>query len=347
MKLLLISVLSNKTNGGIAIWTSRFLANCGVHDIDCHLVNTEMVGKRSENATANRNIFDELFRSFRIFRDTKNALRNNDFSAAHLNTSCGTFGLFRDYFVALMIKKKGVRLITHFHCDIPYWINNSLSRRCLGKLVSISDVNLVLCENSRQYLEQQFGAISHKVPNFLDSNVIRNDERKINQILKTAFFVGRVEEAKGAKEIFEVAKRFPDINFRLAGEISEVVSSWDKPNNVFLLGPLPHNEVLNEMDEADVFIFPSHTEGFSLALAEAMARGLPAIATNVGAAEDMLSDGCGCVVPVGDVEKIKSALEAFNDAQKREQLSYASITKAKKQYTTKAVVQKILVYYVK
>ena len=52
MNLLLISVQSNKIKGEIAAWTSRFLANCGAHDIECHLVNTEIVGKRSENSTA-------------------------------------------------------------------------------------------------------------------------------------------------------------------------------------------------------------------------------------------------------------------------------------------------------
>jgi glycosyltransferase involved in cell wall biosynthesis len=57
-----------------------------------------------------------------------------------------------------------------------------------------------------------------------------------------------------------------------------------------------------------VFVLPSEIEGFSLALLEAMARGLPCIATDAGGNAEALSDGCGWLVPPGDVGALANAL---------------------------------------
>ncbi len=62
---------------------------------------------------------------------------------------------------------------------------------------------------------------------------------------------------------------------------------------------------------ADIFVLPSHAEGMSNALLEAMAVGLPPIATRVGAAESMIEDGVsGILVDVGDRDAME---DFFND----------------------------------
>ena len=345
MKLLLMSVQSEQSRGGIATWTARFLDACEAHGISCTLVNTETVGKRQTQGTARRSALDEFVRTRRIFRDLRAALKQGKYDAAHLNTSCGTFGLFRDLIAAKRIRRKGIRTVTHFHCDIPYWIHNPLSRWALGRLVALSDVRLVLCENSRLYLEKTFGASSEKIPNVLDDNMIRADEKPVADTISTAFFVGRVSEAKGARELYELASRLPHITFRLAGVPSDTVAAWSKPENVVLVGSLPHAEVLSEMDRADVFIFPSHSEGFSLALTEAMARGLPSVATDVGANADMLADGCGFVVKKCDVDGMVAAMEALTDPDARREVSRRAAEKARRAYATDVIVEQIRSYY--
>jgi len=60
---------------------------------------------------------------------------------------------------------------------------------------------------------------------------------------------------------------------------------------------------------ADIFVQPSHVEGMSNALLEAMACGLPAVATTVGAAPQMVDDGVdGLLVPPGDPDALASAM---------------------------------------
>lgn len=345
MKLLLISVASEESKGGIAIWTKMFLSRCAKHGIDCRLVNTVAVGKRKVLGNVRRNLLDESIRTIRIFNDLRKSIKNNEFDVVHLNTSCGTFGLFRDYIIAKQVKAKKLKLVVHFHCDIPYWINNVVSRKCLKKLLGISDERLVLCENSRFYLESQFGIASLKVPNFIDDTVILQKEKNISENISKAFFVGRVEEAKGAKEMYELAKRFPKIRFRLAGVVSDAVMLWDKPENIELIGPKSHDEVLNEMDNADVFVFLSHSEGFSLALTEAMARGLPCIATDVGAARDMLENKGGVIVSAGNVDEAIIAMNSMRDANKRREMSLWNLEKAKACYAASAAMRKIVEFY--
>lgn len=337
MKLLLISVQSTVSRGGIAVWTDRYLSRCASHGIDCTLVNTEMIGKRAEQGTAKRSLSDEIVRTRRIFANLRDALKA-EFEVAHLNTSCGTFGLFRDYLVAKRIKAKGIRLVTHYHCDIPYWIHNPVSRYVLGKLANLSDRNLVLCENSRRYLEEQFGVESVKVPNFIEDDLVCSDPKSIRECIQHIFFVGRVEEAKGAVEMYELAKRFPNLTFELVGQVSDAVAGWEKPDNVLLPGGMPHKKVIESLDKADLFLFPSHSEGFSVALMEAMARGIPAVATDVGANADMLADGCGIIVPKGNVDAMEQALLQMQSADERKSMSYKAVEKVRTCYTTDAVL---------
>jgi glycosyltransferase involved in cell wall biosynthesis len=60
-----------------------------------------------------------------------------------------------------------------------------------------------------------------------------------------------------------------------------------------------------------VFIFPSFFEGFGLVLLEAMACGLPAIASESTAGPDILTKNCGRVLPTGDLDALVDALRWF------------------------------------
>ena len=339
MKILLISPKMERPNGGIAIWTEMYLEGCAKADVSCTVVNTAPIGKRALNGSAGRSASDELVRTRKIFQDLKKSLKER-YDAVHLNTSCGTFGVIRDYLIAKKIRRKlpKTKLVVHFHCDIPFQVRNKISKRYLAKLVSLCDDKLVLCENSRKYLLKNFHVESEMVPNFINEAVILDTPKPIAETLRTAFFVGRVSRAKGAEEMFALAKRLPNVSFRLAGAIPEEVATWEKPDNLYLLGPLPHDEVFAEMDQADLFIFPSHSEGFSVALMEAMARGLPTIATNVGAAENMLEDRGGIIVDVGDVDAMVRAFDSMQTRPSREHASLWVWEKVKQNYTTESVM---------
>lgn len=335
MKLLLISIKSTSPTGGIAVWTEHFLSYCRQHGINCHLVNTELIGKRT--TTLKRTLWGEWKRTHGIFRSLKQQLRENDFDAVYLNTSCGTYGLFRDAHIGKLVHKKGVPLITHYHCEIPYWVKCSTNVRTLGQLAHISQHNLVLCQNSLQFLKEHYGIDAKKVPNFVQSSLLRHEPKPMEGAVKRVVFVGNITEHKGAAELYHIARHRPDVGFHLIGRVGETVSTWDTPKNVTLTDHLPQEQVIALLDQADLFLFPSHTEGCSMALMEAMARGVPAIATDTGANAEMLADGCGVVVPCHDTEAMLTAMRRLDDPALRQEMAQKSIQKIAQYYTEQNV----------
>jgi glycosyltransferase involved in cell wall biosynthesis len=74
-------------------------------------------------------------------------------------------------------------------------------------------------------------------------------------------------------------------------------------------GPAEHGRVLDLMRKTDIFLLPSHGEGFPNSLVEAMAAGMASVVTPVGAVPEMVADGGALVIPVGDAGALRSAIE--------------------------------------
>ena len=64
---------------------------------------------------------------------------------------------------------------------------------------------------------------------------------------------------------------------------------------------------------ADLFVLPTHYEGYGMVVAEALARGLPVISSQTGAIPDLIGDHAGIVVPPGDCTALQIALKRVFD----------------------------------
>ena len=117
--------------------------------------------------------------------------------------------------------------------------------------------------------------------------------------------------------------------------------------NVVLAGTIEHDEVSKEMKDADVFMFLSRFsgEGFSNALAEAMAAGLPCIVTDWASNKDMIEDRGGIVVPINDVEEAIQAVKDIQNYDLRLSASRFNINKVKECYVDDKVIRKYVKSY--
>jgi starch synthase len=98
------------------------------------------------------------------------------------------------------------------------------------------------------------------------------------------------------------------------------------------LPSLSHEQVLLEMRQHDVLIFPSLFEGFGLAITEAMSQGTPVITTAHTAGPDIIDDGVdGFIVPIRSAEAIAEKLELL--ARDRERLRAMKISAREKAQT--------------
>ena len=79
-------------------------------------------------------------------------------------------------------------------------------------------------------------------------------------------------------------------------------------------------------DRADIFVFPTQADCFPIAIIEAMAAGLPVIATDVGALREEVEDGVnGFIVPPSDASAIVGAVRSLlNDESKRKAMAISS-----------------------
>jgi phosphatidyl-myo-inositol dimannoside synthase len=89
--------------------------------------------------------------------------------------------------------------------------------------------------------------------------------------------------------------------------------------DVEFLGQRDRADVRDALDSSDLFVLPSLTEGLPRALLEAMARGLPAVASDVGGVPELLPRPC--LVPPGDADVLAARIElAMSDDRGRRRL---------------------------
>ena len=119
---------------------------------------------------------------------------------------------------------------------------------------------------------------------------------------KTVLFVGRLAEKKGVKYLIE-AMQWIDAELLIAGDgplreaLVQETARLKLTDKVRFLGAMSHEELPRVYASADIFAAPSVTardqdkEGFGLVILEAMASGLPVVASRSGGITDLIQDG--------------------------------------------------------
>ena len=113
----------------------------------------------------------------------------------------------------------------------------------------------------------------------------------------------------------DLARRHPELRLTCAGtgaSADAVLAGFpeDVRSRVTVLPRLDREGILDQLRQSDIFVFPTLFEGFSLALVEALAAGLPVVCTPVGSAPDILrGDVDAITIPVADAESLVHAVE--------------------------------------
>lgn len=131
--------------------------------------------------------------------------------------------------------------------------------------------------------------------------------------------VGRLRHEKGQAVLLEampvVKREFPAVKLLMVGDGPDQTSLKQKAErlgiaaNVVWLGRQDSDEVFRLMGLMDMAVVPSHFEGFGLVAAEAMAAGLPVVASKVDGLVEVVEDGVtGLLFPPGDAASLADAL---------------------------------------
>ena len=124
------------------------------------------------------------------------------------------------------------------------------------------------------------------------------------------------------------------------------LKSWGFNRGVTLTGTLSETEVFQLLSEADALVLPSaglKGEAWPVSVMEAMAAGLPVIATVVGATPEMITSGVdGLLVAQGDIDAMLDAVVALaNDVDLRLRIGEAARSTARRRFDVSATARSL------
>jgi len=124
--------------------------------------------------------------------------------------------------------------------------------------------------------------------------------------------------------------------------LKELVAHYGLKENVFFLGYVPSDQLINYYNSADVLVHTSYAEGLSTIILEAMAAGLPVVSTPAGGNAYLLQNSnAGVVVPFGNATSVFAAVDKImKDNQFRALLALNGRTYASKNFRWNEIVEK-------
>jgi spore coat protein SA len=237
-----------------------------------------------------------------------------------------------------MADKYGIQVVLHMH-------NSMLLQANAGQHRALKQTTIVFCseflrKEAAAALPNQFEK-THVVYNGADDVRFRPPNRNHHSV-PTVIFTGRLVPYKGVHVLLE-AMRILEKN-GVAAKCQIVGSSGFgnskgtkytrkleqlKPNNTDLVGYKSGDALAEMLQNANIFCCPSiWNDPFPLAPLEAMATGLPVVASNVGGIPEALAYGGGLLVPPNNPEALAEALRTLiEDVAYREEMGvrgYAS-----------------------
>lgn len=250
-----------------------------------------------------------------VFR-LKRYCKQNDVDYVHAHSS--------SFFIAVLLKLiyPGIKIIWHDHNGLSEFIH---SERTLPlKLASILfDKIIVVNYKLKEWAEKSlFCKEVIYFPNFTNGINILNSETQLKgREGKRILCLANLREQKNHFLLLDVAKKIrasnPDWTFHLVGkdfgdeysrQIKELIISEDLGNNVFIYGS--KNDVENIINQSDIAVLTSKSEGLPVALIECGLLKKPFVSTKVGEIPLIIKDGInGFTVEVNDCDLFCQKLE--------------------------------------
>jgi glycosyltransferase involved in cell wall biosynthesis len=227
----------------------------------------------------------------------------------------------RKYIVARMVLRTPARLVLHAHgaaFDTFFLGLPGFLRRRLASLLKESDAVIALSSQWQEFFATCVGVPRERIwvlvnPTKLPAVYPDRSERDRVQFL----FIGRIGRRKGAFDLLQAYQALPhDVRARASIVFAGDGRTEQLREQARLVGPdvtvhswLGPEERDRLLAASDILALPSRNEGVPMAILEAMAYGLPVIATPVGGIPDVITDQKeGLLVEVGDTKQLTSAM---------------------------------------
>jgi glycosyltransferase involved in cell wall biosynthesis len=193
----------------------------------------------------------------------------------------------------------------------------------------------------------EYGVDSSKIAvmwNGVDEKIFcpLNNKEKLE---KYVLYTGVLRARKGLFDLMKcvvlVKKIIPDIKFIICGtgpllqKLKEQVQNLGLEEQVIFLGRVDRKKLIQMYQNATIHVIPSIYEGLPTVLLEAMACGLPVVATNIGGNRDIISSNVnGLLVPPGSPKEMAQMISVlWVDESLRNRLGHSARETILKKYT--------------
>lgn len=282
----------------------------------------------------------------------------------HLHTSQGN-GWLKDTFYILVSKGLGCRVILHMHGG-NFHLNYNQSPRIIRwytrRLLQMADMMIAVSGEWQNRLENIIpnGRIITLL-NCVDVNVIKPPSCTENLPGPVhALFLGRVGPLKGTFDLIKalgiIRSRDCPLHTWIAGDeerhgdLKKAQTELDElglTDTCDLLGYIDQDRKNQLLKEASIFILPSYYECLPMSVLEAMAAGLPIIATPVGGIPEVVENGSnGYLVPIGDIQSLADKIaDLVVNYELRTTMGRRSRWIAERDFDAKSYVDKLVSLY--
>lgn len=239
---------------------------------------------------------------------------------------------------SVSMKQKGSYALKHY-LKLNFLLEPYFEKKALNKSKSIIAVSNWI-KNEVESIIGPANKIIY-IPNGINlsksSVKINVSDRASSIVHPSIFYVGRLIKFKGVDilidALYEVKKQIPEIHLYIAGagcqlkRLERKSEILDLTENITFLGYLSEAEKEYFFSESDIFVIPSRYETFGIVVLEALARGTPVIASNVGGIPDILGYGeYGILFNPEDVQDLtKSIVSLLSNSKLQKELSEKGI----------------------
>lgn len=168
---------------------------------------------------------------------------------------------------------------------------------------------------------------------------LRQSDRALRERSKL-IIIGRQERGKGTEFVIEslplLLQEFPGATLDVVGEGSalpefqRLAARIGMRDRVTFHGKVDHKRVMSLLQRADLFCFPTSSEGFPKVVLEALACGLPVVTTRVSVLPQLIGTGCGVLIDKPAATDIANAVkECFSDAGRYRAMSVKAVETAR------------------
>ena len=258
-------------------------------------------------------------------------------------------------------------VIVHEHMveeSIPFYQKfvDKLLSPFTAKGIAISNAVKTFMTGPRSISEKHIQVIYNCVPNECFNHYSNKQKDAITKKYgipkekNIVGIVGRLDPVKGHADflmaVTDVIKVIPETCFVIAGEgeireqLEQQASELGISGDVLFLGHC--DNVLEIISLFDLLVICSHSEGFSLAMAEAMAQGKAVVATAVGGIPEIIENGKnGLLVPAKAPSELAKAITTIlKDDELRERLGSVGFQECRKRFMVSGTVKSLRALYV-